>query len=154
VVPRRTLLCPVACARSAPFSPGRSPCSVPRLPILLAQAPHIVDLYSLNIAPNYIRAAMRRKFDEHRHVSDPRTVDMLLVKGQQEYQETMNQWKMPDQLLGIMLQPQGRPPRTFMQKFLEGACRALCYDDGLMCTGAGRDEDAALPAASGILRLP
>jgi hypothetical protein len=133
VVPRRTFLCPVTRARSAPFSPGCLPCCVLRLHVLLAQAPHIVDLYSLNIAPNYIRAAMRRKFDEHRHVSDPRTVDMLLVKGQQEYQETMNQWKMPDQLLGIMLQPQSRPPRTFMQKFLEGACRALCCDAVLIC---------------------
>jgi hypothetical protein len=54
-------------------------------------------------------------------VSDPRVIDVLLLKNQQEFQETMNQWKMPDQLLGMFLQPKQRQPRTFMQKFLEGA---------------------------------
>jgi NADH dehydrogenase (ubiquinone) 1 alpha subcomplex subunit 6 len=88
------------------------------------QAPEIIRIYGLNVNPQYIRRAIRAKFEEHRHVSDPRTVDVLLHKGQQEFQETMNQWKMPDQLLGLLLQPKQRAPRTFMQKFLEGASPA------------------------------
>lgn len=33
----------------------------------------------------------------------------------------MNCWKMPDQVMGILLAPKVRPHKTFMQKFLEGA---------------------------------
>ena len=32
----------------------------------------------------------------------------------------MNCWKQLDHIMGILLQPKGRPPRTFLQKFYEG----------------------------------
>ncbi|CAL1698149.1 unnamed protein product [Somion occarium] len=97
-------------------------------------APEICTLYSLNVTPAYIRHSIRQIFEENRHVNDIRVVDQLVQKGRQDYQETMNCWKQNDHIMGILLQPRGRPPRTFMQKFLEG-----------------RDEDQVLPAATGIL---
>jgi len=45
----------------------------------------------------------------------------------------MNVWKQTDHVAGILLQPQDRPRRTFLQKFYEG-----------------RDEEAVIPAASGV----
>ncbi|KAI1789662.1 NADH-ubiquinone oxidoreductase Complex1 subunit [Ganoderma leucocontextum] len=97
-------------------------------------APEIVSIYALNVSPTYVRHCIRQHFEQNRYVSDPRIIDVLLQKGQQEYQETMNCWKQLDHVMGILLQPKGRPPRTFLQKFYEG-----------------RDEDAVLPAATGIL---
>jgi hypothetical protein len=118
------------------------------------------------VNPQYIRRAIRAKFEEHRHVSDPRTVDVLLHKGQQEFQETMNQWKMPDQLLGLLLQPKQRAPRTFMQKFLEGAFPARSPSArvradpparagrGHGAPGGDRDRPASLGMPSSCLRCP
>ncbi|KAM5537369.1 hypothetical protein V8D89_008888 [Ganoderma adspersum] len=97
-------------------------------------APEICSIYALNVSPTFVRHCVRQHFEQNRYVSDARVIDVLLQKGQQEYQETMNCWKQLDHIMGILLQPKGRPPRTFLQKFYEG-----------------RDEDAVLPAATGIL---
>ncbi|KAI0744647.1 NADH-ubiquinone oxidoreductase Complex1 subunit [Earliella scabrosa] len=97
-------------------------------------APEIVSLYALNVSPAFVRHCIRQHFEQNRYVTDTRVIDVLVQKGRQEYQETMNCWKQLDHIMGILLQPKGRPPRTFLQKFYEG-----------------RDEDAVLPAATGIL---
>ena len=72
------------------------------------------------MSPNDIRRAVRAEFERHRYVSDPRVVDVLLQKGQQSYQETVNAWSQEPHILGILLAPKSRPQRTFMEKFLEG----------------------------------
>ncbi|RDB23880.1 NADH-ubiquinone oxidoreductase 14 subunit [Hypsizygus marmoreus] len=97
-------------------------------------APEIVALYALNVSPAAIRHSIRERFDKNRFVTDPRAIDVLLLKGRQEYQETMNLWKQNDHIMGILLQPQTRPHKTFLQRFYEG-----------------RDEQAVLPAASGVV---
>ena len=45
---------------------------------------------------------------------------MLVLKGRQDYQETMNCWKQTDHVLGILLESQDRPKKSFLQKFYEG----------------------------------
>lgn len=40
-----------------------------------------------------LRAKMRTMFEKNRHVKDVAVLDVLLLKGHQEYQETMNAWK-------------------------------------------------------------
>ncbi|KAF7794579.1 hypothetical protein EIP86_005714 [Pleurotus ostreatoroseus] len=97
-------------------------------------APEIVSIYALNVTVPYFRQCIRRKFEENRHVTDVRLIDRLTLRGRQEWQETLNYWKQNDHILGALLQPRGRPPRTFLQKFYEG-----------------RDEDQVLPAATGIV---
>ncbi|KAG5653937.1 hypothetical protein H0H81_009294 [Sphagnurus paluster] len=96
-------------------------------------APEIVDLYALNVSPAFIRASIRTRFEKNRYVTDPRAVDVLLLKSRQEYQETMNCWKQTDHIMGILLQNNVRPQRSFLQRFYEG-----------------RDEEAVIPAASGV----
>ncbi|KAF8154191.1 hypothetical protein B0H34DRAFT_80383 [Crassisporium funariophilum] len=96
-------------------------------------APEIVEVYALNVPPAYVRHAIRQRFERIRNVTDPRAIDVLLLKMRQDYQETMNCWKTADHVMGILLEPQDRPQRTFLQKFYEG-----------------RDEEAVIPGASGI----
>jgi len=96
-------------------------------------APEVVDQYALDVSPTQLRHAIRMRFETNRTVSDVRTIDMLLLKSRQEFQETMNMWKQPDHIYGILLQPKERPPQTFLQRFYEG-----------------RDERAVIPAASGV----
>lgn len=86
------------------------------------------------MSPAYVRHQIRKKFERNRHVTDQRAIDVLILKNQQEFQETMNIWKMSDHVNGILLLDEERPQRTFLQKFYEG-----------------RDEDAVRPAASGVV---
>ncbi|KZT22991.1 NdufA6 NADH-ubiquinone oxidoreductase 14.8 kDa subunit [Neolentinus lepideus HHB14362 ss-1] len=103
-------------------------------------APEVVTLYALSIHPSQIRHAVRAQFERNRHVTDHKVIDVLLLKGRQEYQETLNCWKQNDHILGILLEEKSRPQRTFLEKFYEG-----------------RDEDAVLPAtgtkATGLIGL-
>ncbi len=65
---------------------------------------------------------MRREFERNRYVSDPKVIDVLIQKGRQSWQETMNCWSQEPHILGILLAPKDRPQRTFLEKFYEGAC--------------------------------
>lgn len=105
---------------------------------LLQQAPDIVEMYALNVPPSLIRARIREQFERNQHVQDPTVMDVLLLKGRQELQETLNVWKQVKQdyfdpsfvliflhtqephILGMLLAEKRRPQQTFMQKFLEG----------------------------------
>ena len=62
-------------------------------------APEICQLYALNIPAHAIRAKVREEFEKNRHVDDIKAVDVLLLKGYQEYQETLNCWKMDSHLM-------------------------------------------------------
>ncbi|KAI0270511.1 NdufA6 NADH-ubiquinone oxidoreductase 14.8 kDa subunit [Gloeopeniophorella convolvens] len=93
-------------------------------------APEICTLYALDVPASTVRAVIRQRFEHNRYVSDPKTIDILLHKSRQEYQESMNFWKQEPHVLGLLLTSRERPHRTFLQKFYEG-----------------RDEDAVLPAS-------
>lgn len=86
------------------------------------QAPEVVNQYALDVSPTQLRHAIRMRFERNRNVTELRVIDVLLLKSRQEYQETLNMWKQPDHIYGILLQPKDRPSRTFLQKFYEGAC--------------------------------
>lgn len=55
--------------------------------------PEICALYPLDVPPALLRAKIRTKFERYRNVTDVAVLDVLLLKGHQEYQETMNAWK-------------------------------------------------------------
>ncbi|KAK7444266.1 ndufa6 NADH-ubiquinone oxidoreductase subunit [Stygiomarasmius scandens] len=97
-------------------------------------APEICALYSLSVSPAFVRHRIRARFERNRNVTDLRAINVLLLKSHQDFQETMNVWKLPDHVLGVLLKDDTRPQRTFLQKFYEG-----------------RDEDAIRPAASGVV---
>ncbi|KAH9476888.1 NADH-ubiquinone oxidoreductase 14.8 kDa subunit [Psilocybe cubensis] len=96
-------------------------------------APEICGIYALSVSPAYVRHAIRQRFEKNRNVTDQRAIDVLLLKSRQDYQETMNCWKQIDHVMGITLNSQERPKKTFLEKFYEG-----------------KDEQAVIPAASGI----
>lgn len=49
---------------------------------------------ALPIHPANIRAKVRQVFEKNSKIDDLETLDVLLLKGHQEFQETMNVWKM------------------------------------------------------------
>lgn len=89
------------------------------------QAPEICSLYTLSVSPQFVRQAIRRRFEDNRYVTDLPIIDRLLLRSRQEYQETMNQWKQKDHVMGKLLIRRDRPQKTFLQKFYEGAFRYI-----------------------------
>ena len=50
-------------------------------------------------------------------MSDVRVVDRLILRGRQEYQETMNCWKQEPHIMGLLLRAKERPKESFLDKF-------------------------------------
>ncbi|WFD25338.1 ndufa6 NADH-ubiquinone oxidoreductase subunit [Malassezia nana] len=57
------------------------------------QVPEICALYPLDVPPALLRAKIRTMFERNRHITDVAILDIMLHKGYQEYQETVNAWK-------------------------------------------------------------
>lgn len=66
---------------------------------LYRAAPEIVTLYAANLPATAIRAKIRQQFEKNKYVDDLEAVDILLLKGYQEFQETINAWKMDSHLM-------------------------------------------------------
>lgn len=52
-------------------------------------------MYQIPISVYDLRTKVREQFEKNKHVTDIRVADVLLLKGRQEYQETINYWKTP-----------------------------------------------------------
>lgn len=74
------------------------------------QAPEICALYPLDVPPAMLRAKMRTMFEQNRHVGDVAVLDVLLLKAQQEYQETMNAWKQTSHVMKWFTEEEVRTP--------------------------------------------
>ncbi|KAI3625653.1 hypothetical protein CBS9595_001014 [Malassezia furfur] len=81
-------------------------------------APEICALYPLDVPPAMLRAKMRTMFEQNRHVRDVAVLDVLLLKAQQEYQETMNAWKQTSHVMKWFTEEEAPPkPKGFLEKF-------------------------------------
>ncbi|KAH8924246.1 NADH dehydrogenase, alpha subcomplex, subunit 6 [Atractiella rhizophila] len=84
-------------------------------------APEIVSLYALPFPPSVIRAKIRSEFDKYKEVKDLEAVDVLLLKGHQEFQETLNLWKMDTHVMRWFAAEEApAQPTTFMESFYAG----------------------------------
>ncbi|CAG8688455.1 311_t:CDS:2, partial [Acaulospora morrowiae] len=79
-------------------------------------APKIVKLYWLDIPASAVRAKIREEFEKNRYVSELKVIDVLILKGRGEYQETMNFWKMETHVLRYF---DKNPPKSkgFLERF-------------------------------------
>merc|ERR1711939_572673 len=83
-------------------------------------APEIVQLYALNIPASAVRAKIRQRFNRNAGVDDIETVDMLLHKSQQDYQETMNMFKMESHIMRWFTEEElPARPNAFLDAFYE-----------------------------------
>ncbi|PWN26307.1 NADH dehydrogenase, alpha subcomplex, subunit 6 [Jaminaea rosea] len=81
-------------------------------------APEICTLYALDVPPSTLRAKIRTKFEERRHITDMSVLDVLLHKARVDYQETMNAWKQTPHVMKMFAAEEAQPmPETFLEKF-------------------------------------
>ncbi|WVN90468.1 uncharacterized protein L203_105704 [Cryptococcus depauperatus CBS 7841] len=82
-------------------------------------APEIVQLYGLHISPSLVRYKIRQDFERNRDsITDLSVMNVMLLKNQQEYQETMNLWKQEPHVMQWFKDFDNPPqPKTFLEKF-------------------------------------
>ncbi|KAL4401662.1 NdufA6 NADH-ubiquinone oxidoreductase subunit [Malassezia pachydermatis] len=80
--------------------------------------PEICALYPIDVPPALMRAKIRSMFERYRDVKDVAVLDVLLLKGYQEYQETMNAWKQTPHVMRLFAEEEApATPKTFLEKF-------------------------------------
>ncbi|KAG0297157.1 hypothetical protein BGZ96_007518 [Linnemannia gamsii] len=83
--------------------------------------PEIMRTHQVDIPMSMIRTKIREEFERHRDVKDLAVIDILLFKGRQEYQETMNAWKQETHIMRYFIKDDAPPkPQGFLEKFLAG----------------------------------
>ncbi|KAI9622244.1 hypothetical protein H4Q26_015280 [Puccinia striiformis f. sp. tritici PST-130] len=100
-------------------------------------APEICQLYALDVPYPTLRAKIRQIFDRYSHLKDTQAIDVLIAKSHMEYQEFVNVWKMPSQVM-----------RYFES---ERSCGFFSITVGAIHPNkkrrAGKDDNAVLPGA-------
>ncbi|WFD21648.1 ndufa6 NADH-ubiquinone oxidoreductase subunit [Malassezia equina] len=80
--------------------------------------PEICALYPLDVPPALLRAKIRTMFERNRHITDVAILDVMLHKGYQEYQETVNAWKQTPHIMKWFAEEEApAKPKTFLEKF-------------------------------------
>ncbi|KAK4123200.1 NADH dehydrogenase, alpha subcomplex, subunit 6 [Parathielavia appendiculata] len=87
-------------------------------------APEIQTMYSIPHPVSAIRSRVRQEFERHRFVNKLPVVDILLLKSNADYQETMNFWRQTNHIMAFFKEEsfrgEKRLPSNFIEGFLEG----------------------------------
>ncbi|KAK0080353.1 hypothetical protein PV325_014093 [Microctonus aethiopoides] len=84
------------------------------------QIPYIAFEYDIPITEDVMRAKLRELFYKNKNVKDIRAIDMLVIKGQMELQETEQLWKNQGTFMNYFNETVEKKPTDFLSKFLSG----------------------------------
>ncbi|XP_072949237.1 NADH dehydrogenase [ubiquinone] 1 alpha subcomplex subunit 6 [Epargyreus clarus] len=84
------------------------------------QIPYLVKDFDIPKSEDQCRAKLKELFMKNKDVSDIRVIDMLIIKGQMELQESVRMWKQKGHIM-VYFKPTEEPkPKDFLSKFFTG----------------------------------
>ncbi|XP_069122716.1 NADH dehydrogenase [ubiquinone] 1 alpha subcomplex subunit 6-like [Argopecten irradians] len=85
------------------------------------QLPYIVTNFHIPLTTTQCKSRLRNQFNKNKGLSDLRVIDMMIIKGQMDLMETVNNWKQRNHVMQLFDDfSETSKSKDFLAKFYEG----------------------------------